>query len=81
MLDYIAGNRDFLSKLFNEPGTIDQTFRQRVEDSSKNNNPWGEIRNQYIAARNGLKDINVHPLERDLPPSWGSSPCDKILLD
>jgi hypothetical protein len=60
MLDYIATERDFLSKLFNEPETIDQTFKQRVEDFRKNNNPWGEIRNQYIIARNGLKDIILH---------------------
>ena len=63
MLDYIATERDFLSKLFNEPETIDQTFKQRVEDFRKNNNPWGEIRNQYIAARNGLKDIILHLFE------------------
>jgi hypothetical protein len=64
MLDYIATERDFLLKFFNEPETIDQNFMQRVEDFKKNNNPWAELRNQYIAARNGLKDINIHLLER-----------------
>ena len=59
MLDYIAGERDFLSKLFNEPETIDPSFKQEIENFRKNNNPWGEIRNNYIAARNRLKDTRI----------------------
>jgi len=64
MLDYIAAARDLISSFLNEPETIDQNFMQRVEGFGKNNNPWGEIRDAYIAARNGLKNINLHPLER-----------------
>lgn len=59
MLDYIAGERDFLSKLFNEPETIDPSFKQEIENFHKNSNPWGEIRNNYIAARNRLKDTRI----------------------
>ena len=59
MLDYIAGERDFLSKLLNEPETINPTFKQEVENFRMNNNPWGEIRDRYIAARNGLKSIII----------------------
>jgi len=59
MLDYIAGERDFLSKLFNEPETIDPSFKQEIENFRKKSNPWGEIKNNYIAARNRLKDIRI----------------------
>jgi hypothetical protein len=59
MLDYISGERDFLSRLFNEPETIDPSFKQEIEDFRKNSNPWGEIRNKYIAARNRLKDTRI----------------------
>ena len=59
MLDYLAGERDFLSRLFNEPETIDPSFKQGIENFRKNSSPWGEIWNGYIAARNQLKDIRI----------------------
>ena len=59
MLDYIAGERDFLSKLLNEPETIDPSFKQEIENFRENSSPWGEIRNNYIAARNRLKDTRI----------------------
>jgi hypothetical protein len=66
MLDYVAGERDFISKLFNEPEAIDSTFKQEVENFRKNNSPWGEIRDRYIAARDRLRDIKIHPRQGQL---------------
>lgn len=62
MLDYIVGEHENLLQVFNQPETIDLSFKQKVENFHKNNNPWGEVRNNYIAARDRLKDIWIQPV-------------------